>query len=168
VDYTQIMAWTTWLDTDGNIRVRIEGYLDKVEGQQAMQSVVGLLGPQPRDLVFEASAMLGYRRGVRSACQAALLEHRASVRSIALVGGNSVVRMGSSVIAMSLGVPLVVHEAEQVAEPDAPVRRARPRTGSRPRSRPMSRAMLAADETPARRERSRGIRHGREGSRPNQ
>jgi hypothetical protein len=164
------MAWTTWLDPDGNIRVRIEGYLDAADGERAMQSVVGLLGPQPRDLVFEASAMTGYRRGVRAAWQAALLEHRGALGKVVLVGGNSVVRMGLSVIAMSLGVPLVVQEAELMPEPDAPVKRPRAHSGSRPRTRPMSRPLLGTGpeaEALSRRERARALRRAREDSRPN-
>lgn len=155
------MAWTTWLDPDGNIRVRIEGYLDTVEGERTIQSVVGLLGPQPRDVVFEVSAMTGYRRGVRTSWQAVLLEHRSALRRFVLIGGNSVVRMSLSVIAMSLGIPLLVHEAELPSEPDAPVKRARAHSGSRPITRPIT--LLA----PARRERSRPVRRSREDSRPN-
>jgi hypothetical protein len=142
------MAWTTWLDLDGNIRVRIEGYLDASDGERTMQSIVGLLGPQPRDLIFEVAAMSGYRRGVRASWQEALQEHRGRLRRVVLIGGNSVVRMGLSVIAMSLGIPLAVHDAESpgrwaevTAEPDAPVKRSRPRSGSRPITRPMSRPL---------------------------
>lgn len=157
------MAWTTWLDPDGNIRVRIEGYLDTSDAEQTMQSIIELLGPQPRDLVFEIAAMTGYRRGVRTSWQSTLHEHRGRLRRIVLVGGTSVVRMGLSVIAMSLGIPLVVHEAESAVEADAPVRRARPRSSSlassrsRPISRPISRPMLSAMAMRRTREDSRPI-----------
>jgi hypothetical protein len=139
------MAWTTWLDTEGNIRVRIEGYLDTADGELTMQSVVALLGSHPRDLLFEVSAMTGYRRGVRMAWQTSLQEHRGQLRRFVLIGGNSVVRMGLSVIAMSLGVPLVVHEGEVMREADAPIKRPRARSGtvpgSRPNTRPLSRPL---------------------------
>jgi hypothetical protein len=157
------MAWTTWLDPDGNIRVRIEGFLDIAEGERTIQSVVALLSFQPRDVVFEVSAMTGYRRGVRTSWQEVLLEHRSSLRRFVIIGGTSVVRMSLSVIAMSLGVPLVVQEAE-VSEPDAPVKRTRPRSSSRPITRPISLLGPAPGET--RRERSRAMRRGREDSRP--
>jgi hypothetical protein len=161
------MAWTTWHDPDGNIRVRIEGYLGTEDGEQTMQSIIELLGPTPRDLIFEVSAMAGYRRGVRAAWQASLQEHRGQLRRVVLVGGNSVVRMGLSVISMSLGIPLVVHEGDAPAEPDAPVRRARAGSRSRPSSRPISRPMLGAVSEPTRRERSLAMRRSREDSRPN-
>jgi hypothetical protein len=162
------MAWTTWLDPDGNIRVRIEGDLDTAEGELTIQSVVGLLDSQPRDVVFEASAMTGYRRGVRTSWQAVLLEHRGALRRFVLIGGNSVVRMGLGVIAMSLGIPLDhldMPEAEVVIEPDAPVKRARARSGSRPMTRPIS--LLGPAPGEPRRERSRTVRRSREDSRPN-
>lgn len=161
------MAWTTWLDPDGNIRVRIEGYLDTVEGERTIQSVVGLLGPQPRDVVFELGAMTGYRRGVRTSWQDVLLEHRGALRRFVLIGGSSVVRMSLSVIAMSLGIPLLVHEAEAVSELDAPVKRPRARSGSRPITRPMTLLGPTPGERTTRRERSRPIRRSREDSRPN-
>jgi hypothetical protein len=161
------MAWTTWLDPDGNIRVRIEGYLDTSEGEQTIQAVVGLLGPQPRDVVFELTAMTGYRRGVRTSWQAVLVEHRGALRRFVLIGGTSVVRMSVSVIAMSLGIPLVVHEAEVVSEPDAPIKRARARSGSRPITRPITLLGPAPGERATRRERSRPVRRSREDSRPN-
>jgi hypothetical protein len=157
------MAWTTWLDPDGNIRVRIEGFLDTAQGERTIQSVVGLLSFQPRDVVFELSGMTGYRRGVRTSWQEVLLEHRASLRRFVLIGGTSVVRMSLSVIAMSLGIPLVVQEAEVVSEPDAPVKRARAHPGSRPITRPIS--LLGSASGEPRRERSRPLRRSREDSR---
>lgn len=162
------MAWTTWLDPDGNIRVRIEGFLDTADGERTIQSVVGLLGPQPRDVVFEVGAMTGYRRGVRTSWQAVLLEHRPALRRFVIIGGSSVVRMSLSVIAMALGIPLLVHEAEVLAsEPDAPVKRARARSGSRPITRPMTLLGPPPGERVPRHERSRPMRRAREDSRPN-
>ena len=149
------MSSTTWLDSDGNIRVRIEGYLDAAEGERTIHSVLELLGPKPRDLIFEATSMTGYRRGVRATWQTALLDQRGQLRRFILIGGNSVVRMGLSMIAMSLGVPLVVHEAELPIEADAPMKRGRARSGSRPITRPMSRPLLGP------------VRRTREDSRPN-
>lgn len=150
MSYTHFMAWSTTVDTDGNIRVRIEGYLDAEDGAESVASIVDLLGDRPRDLVFEVAQMTGYRRGARVAWQNAMLQHRGQIRRFVVVGGSSVVRMGFSVVAMSLGVPLVVHDGERLAEADAPVRRKRGRSRSRSITRPMSQPLLGP-QVPVRR-----------------
>lgn len=164
------MSWSTRLDTDGNIRVRVEGYLDADEAAGSVASIIERLGDRPRDLVLDAAAMQGYRRGARAVWQLALARHRGQIRRFVLVGGSCVVRMGASVMAMSLGLPLVVHDCEAreagQAELDAPVRRRRRGSRSGGITRPISRPLMRSAVTPQDKRGGMLLRRIREESRP--
>ncbi|NVB38058.1 hypothetical protein G6O69_09460 [Pseudenhygromyxa sp. WMMC2535] len=140
-----MMSWSVEFDK-GQIVARFDGHLDQPAGVASAKSVIGQLQKRPCALVLQVEAMTGYDRKARLAWQHLLWAHRHRIDHIVLVGGNSVVRMGASVLAMMLDLPLAhatKAELELERELDAPEPR-------RPRRR--SQAITAAH--------SRGLAHG--------
>ena len=135
------MQWKAEVGSDGHVHVRLIGYLDEEDARSAVEAVVALLDDQLRELHIEAQEMLGYRRGARVIWQRELWSHRRQIPRFILVGGNSVVRMSTSVVAMALGIPMFAGDLE-VVERDCPVPRKRPRSNSRHHTRPMSRTVV--------------------------
>ena len=108
--YINFMSWTVEVDDTGSVRARFEGILDEAGGRASAAALVDLLDGSPQVLVFDVGAMQGYRRGARQAWQELLWPRRAEIQRIELIGANSWVRMGASVLAMALGVPLIQRE----------------------------------------------------------
>lgn len=140
------MPWAVELTSAQEIRVQLTGYLDQAEGVASARAVLiklaSVQADRSVDLVLEVPTMSGYHREARLAWQKTLWKHRGRINRMVVVGGNSVIRMGASVIAMSLGVPLLTLEVEASpeleaqmdprvdVEEDAPAPRGRRRTGS--------------------------------------
>ena len=105
--YKKFVIWKVQADASGSVRVHVEGFLDEAAGRASAEAVVGLLGEGKRTLVLEVGEMQGYKRGARQAWKDLLWPRRSAIAGIELVGANSFVGMGASVLAMALGVPLV-------------------------------------------------------------
>lgn len=140
LDYKIFMSWTLHLDTHGHVHVQVIGYLEVDEARDSGSAIAALYSGQSREIYIEADQMRGYRRGARAVWQERLFALRNRIPRLVLVGGNSVVRMSTSVIAMGIGVPMLVKKDQSLSPgegEDAPVQRRRRR--SAPRSRLASR-----------------------------
>ena len=155
------MSWSLHLDSHGNVHVQVVGYLELSEARDSGSAIAALYSGQSREIYIEAEQMRGYRRGARAIWQERLSALRNRIPRLVLVGGNSVVRMSTSVIAMGIGVPLLVKEDDTPSPgEDAPVRRRQRRSTPRPRSasRPHRRArQREAPPRPRKREPSRPL-----------
>ena len=100
------MQWSAGLDEEGNIIVRIRGILDVESARDSAKATVDLLGGASRELHIQADELEGYQQGARVTWQQNLWHHRSQIPRIRLFDANSRVRMNTSVIAMSLGIPL--------------------------------------------------------------
>jgi hypothetical protein len=98
------MSWAVRTE-EHKLVAAFSGYLSEEEGQQSAAEFVKQLGAAPRDIVFDISEMSGYAMGARRAWQGALWPLRAQLRSLSVIGGNAIVRMGATMIALALGVP---------------------------------------------------------------
>jgi hypothetical protein len=105
------MGWRVHHDDQTTLRVVFDGVLDSSDGRQSADAVASALAAGSRQLVFDVARMTGYHRDARAAWQSTLWPHRAAIQGITLIGGNKVIQMGASVLAMFLGVPLTKHEA---------------------------------------------------------
>lgn len=85
-----------------------EGYLSAEEGRDSAQQFSEALQElETAFVIFDVTGMTGYDTASRVAWQKALLPYRRRIASIELRGGNTLVQMGASVLALALGVPLV-------------------------------------------------------------
>jgi hypothetical protein len=109
---TLTMAFQVHHDDESTLRVVFDGVLDGTEGRQSADLVASTLAAGPRKLVFDVGGMTGYHRDARSAWQHTLWPHRDAIQGITLVGGNKVIQMGASLLAMFLGVPLTKLDSE--------------------------------------------------------
>lgn len=107
-------GWLMVGENDEYVEIRFVGHLDTEGGIASAQVVADRLRHRRIRLVLDVRDMLGYERGARIAWQEVLWPMRHRIRAMTLVGGNSVVRMGASVMTMFLGCPL------ERMEPDAP------------------------------------------------
>ncbi len=90
-----------WLDTVGAADVA------RVGGKAASLGELGrALAAGPRELVWNVRAMSGYEAGAREAWQHVMWPSRKQIRSIKLIGGPGLVRVGATFLAVLIGVPL--------------------------------------------------------------
>jgi hypothetical protein len=98
------MGWKAKRFGDRVVAV-FDGRLTSEEGRASVAEFVAKLGDSVEvDIVFDIRRMEGYEPGARVAWQKALWPHRRRLRSITLVGGNALVRMGGRLIGLALGV----------------------------------------------------------------
>jgi hypothetical protein len=112
------MAWQAHHDDQTTLRVVFDGVLDSDDGRQSADAVAEALTAGSRQLVFDVTRMTGYHRDARAAWQSTLWPHRAAIQGITLIGGNKVIQMGASVLAMFLSVPLTKLESEASPAPE--------------------------------------------------
>ncbi len=84
--------------------VTFQGHLSTAEGEQSVRELMTALNEQACDVEWDVRGMTGYDSGARKAWQRELLPRRRQIRSITLVGGSALVRMGASAIALVLGI----------------------------------------------------------------
>jgi hypothetical protein len=83
------------------------GHLSADEGRKsALAFAEELQKHELVDVVFDVTNMEGYDRGARTQWQLIVHPHRDRILGIHLIGGSRIIRMGASVLAMVLGVPL--------------------------------------------------------------
>tara|TARA_B100001750_G_scaffold148838_1_gene119107 strand:+ start:1995 stop:2378 length:384 start_codon:yes stop_codon:yes gene_type:complete len=88
---------------------RFHGDLSELEGERSANALLThITGTEEVDLVFEVSQMTGFAIGAQSAWRRAFMRRRRSIRSLATVGANPLVRMGATVLGLAIGV-LVEH-----------------------------------------------------------
>lgn len=88
---------------------RFEGHLSEKEGHSSARAFVReLQKAEIIDVAFDVRTMTGYDRGARIAWQKELFPVRDRVLTLEVRGGNSIVRMGASVMALALGIQMRV------------------------------------------------------------
>ena len=104
-------------DAPDVLTISFDGYLGADPGKASAKAVAERLREGPKTLVFEVSKMRGYHRAARYSWQVTLWPLRANIREIVVVGGNKIITMGASVIAMFLGVPMTKHQPNPPTQP---------------------------------------------------
>jgi hypothetical protein len=88
------------------------GHLDAAQGlASAIEFAASLQERGKAVAVFDVRDMSGYDREARLAWQHEVGRERHRIAKIVMVGGSRMVRMGGSVLAMALGVPIEFREA---------------------------------------------------------
>lgn len=102
------MTWS--VNTDKGVLVaRFDGHLSEEEGHSSACAFVReLQKAKIIDVAFDVRTMTGYDRGARIAWQKELFPVRDRVLTLEVRGGNSIVRMGASVMALALGIQMRV------------------------------------------------------------
>jgi hypothetical protein len=90
----------------GVVTARFFGRLITEEGTRSAQKFVQLVGKDSVRAVFDLREMSGYDSAARREWTLTLTPIRTQIQEITLRGGNSMVRMGGSVLGAMLGVPI--------------------------------------------------------------
>jgi hypothetical protein len=98
------MSWSVQRSSEKRVVVTFEGHLSSADGERSAQDFVTAMGTHDCDVEWDVRGMTGYDSGARKAWQRRLLPVRRQIRSITLVGGSALVRMGASAIALVLGI----------------------------------------------------------------
>ncbi len=98
------MSWTVRQASSQRLVVTFHGHLSAADGEQSVRELVAALGAQPCDIEWDVRDMTGYDSDARKAWQRELLPRRRQIRSITLIGGSALVRMGASAMALVLGI----------------------------------------------------------------
>ena len=88
--------------------VRFTGLVDEEAGRASARAVIELLGEEASDLIFDVVDVGAYRAGARKAWQSALWPRRAQIRSLTVISGSSLTRMGAKLFASFLRIPCEV------------------------------------------------------------
>jgi len=106
------MAWEIETDVRGRtVKATFVGHLDTSAGAESAHAFAKKIRELDLvDVVFDVRQMTGYDRGARVAWQASLVPLKERVLGIEVVGGNSLIRMGASVLALAAGIPIKVVE----------------------------------------------------------
>jgi len=83
-----------------------DGQLSATEGAESAAVLERALAGGARDVVWNVRAMTGYEAGAREAWQQVMWPNRKRIRSLKLVGGHGLVRVGATFLAVLIGVPL--------------------------------------------------------------
>ena len=111
------MTWNIFFDADQHdLLARFEGQLDAEGGRLSAAEFVKHIVGQPTRVIFDIREMTGYEAAARQHWQQALLPHRDNMKEIVIVGGGPLLRLGASMIAVFLRVPLRNIPAEDSAE----------------------------------------------------
>lgn len=90
--------------SSGRLVATFDGYLEAGEGLRSARVFAKALAPAPRDIVFDIRRMNGYHNDARRHWQSALWPVRKRIRSLTVVGGNAIVRMGAAALGLALGI----------------------------------------------------------------
>lgn len=100
-------SWRLLLDpAKGTIVVVFDGRLSAVEARTSADAFVELLARAPHDVVWDLRTMTGYDILAPLAWQRAVRPWTGNIRSLAVVGGNTFVRLGATALAVALGIPM--------------------------------------------------------------
>jgi len=97
------MSWTIETTTDGKMSASFEGHLDGKDGSASARKFVEVLGSDVRDVVLNVRKMSSYDKEARQAWQEGLWPQRKQIRSIHVIGANTLIRMGAILIGVFLG-----------------------------------------------------------------
>lgn len=87
------------------------GHLSAKDGRESAEAFAKELSKlEVADVIFDVREMTGYDREARMAWQIKLTPLRERIIGIRIVGGNAIVKMGASVLALALGVELSFEE----------------------------------------------------------
>jgi hypothetical protein len=101
-----VESFSIRVDSSGRIVASFKGHLAAEDGELAAHRVAELLSGEPSDVTFDVREMTSYDSAARVAWQQALWPKRDRLRSIEVLGGNSIIRMGAAAIGLFLGVPV--------------------------------------------------------------
>jgi hypothetical protein len=88
----------------GALLVVFDGHLTAEEGPRSIADFTRVLGHGTSDVIWDITRMRGYDSAARDAWQHGLASRRAQIRSITVVGGGALVRLGASTIGLLLGI----------------------------------------------------------------
>lgn len=90
-----------------------EGFATEEHSKEAAREFIRLLGSQTVDLVVDLGKMTGYTSGARRAWQDAFYPVRKQLTRMLVVGSGvpAMVRMGATVVAAVIGVPISFHRS---------------------------------------------------------
>ena len=90
-----------------------EGFATEERSKEAAREFIRLLGSQTVDLVVDLGKMTGYTSGARRAWQDAFYPVRKQLTRMLVVGSGvpAMVRMGATVVAAVIGVPISFHRS---------------------------------------------------------
>ncbi|MBL8684822.1 MAG: hypothetical protein JNK05_36940 [Myxococcales bacterium] len=97
---------------DGSsVTVEFDGRLDALGGQQSASALATELEASPRDVVWDVRRMSGYDTEARVAWQKTLWPLRDKIRSVRVIGGGPLIRVGALTLAGLLGVAISFDES---------------------------------------------------------
>jgi hypothetical protein len=101
------MPWQHDLSPDGSrVSFVFDGHLSGPEGTASAEALGRALAGGPCDLLWNVRGMTGYDAAAREAWQHVMWPNRKRIRSLKLVGGHGLVRVGATFLAVLIGVPL--------------------------------------------------------------
>jgi len=99
-----IMTWQIQSPSAGVVIMTFDGRLSAEDGRGSATAFIERCKAERIDIVWDVSNMRGYDSEARRAWQDALLPHRHRFRTITVIGGTALVRMGASAVALMLGM----------------------------------------------------------------
>lgn len=97
------MDWRVWNDEKlGAVCVSFSGHLDETAGAESAKRFAAELGSKQTNIVFDISAMKSYDAKARGAWQEMLWPKRELIKSLSIIGGSPLVRMGAHMLGMAL------------------------------------------------------------------
>ena len=85
------------------------GHLDEFDGRLSAAEFAKVVDEtDSTSVIFDVRGMKGYDKLARLAWQDVLKPRKAKIKSIDLIGGNTIVRMGASVMSLATGIPITV------------------------------------------------------------
>jgi hypothetical protein len=94
------------VDPEGRTVAVFRGHLSASDGKASAEAFVAACRRERQVIVLDIREMTSYDSGARQAWVEALKPHRARFERIEVRGGSALVRMGASVVAMLLGIPI--------------------------------------------------------------
>ncbi|AKT40240.1 hypothetical protein [Chondromyces crocatus] len=112
-------SWNLRRSSDGEtLVVTFHGKLTEADGRTSVLALVAQLARGPARVVWNLHEMTGYEAGARLAWQRGLWPVRHCIRSLEVIGGSPVVRVGAVTLTMVLGLEARFYSASR--PPPAP------------------------------------------------
>lgn len=107
----RVVSWRVRKSIDGStVTVEFDGRLDASSGEQSAAALAVELEASPRSVVWDVRRMSGYDTDARVAWQKTLWPLRDKIRSVRVIGGGPLVRIGALTLAGLLGVTISFDE----------------------------------------------------------
>ena len=98
-----MVQWQAHRSSPDVIEFAFAGKLSAEEGKRSAAHLAAALQTRNLHLVFDVRHMTAYEGRARVAWQQTLFPYRKAILSISMRGGNSIVRLGGTVLAAALG-----------------------------------------------------------------